>query len=159
MMAALPIRPTAYNVPKSFKWKTETFSPSSSVPQGMPDISVPDLKGAEGGQTISPSRFFDPLNSPNKTFTATDQLNHLDQVRAVISFYVQNRAVLSKPWLLEIFRVEQKLRNERMNRPTGRPLMNHRRLWSSSWDFQIPEYDPRAFGTWGGTAWQDVIRN
>ncbi|KAI3321441.1 hypothetical protein HD806DRAFT_523926 [Xylariaceae sp. AK1471] len=156
MMAAIPIRSKERTFPKTYIKITQLLSPSNMA-EGKPDITYIRYEESGGGETCSASRFFDPLDRERTAITTFAQEDYLDLVLKIIGYLASKGAIVSRPWLDEIVRVERGLRQYWQTRSSA-PRVQRIISWSGWWGFEVPEYDPGTFCKWNPAQnrWADL---
>ncbi|KAI3319686.1 hypothetical protein HD806DRAFT_525350 [Xylariaceae sp. AK1471] len=149
MLAALPIRDDKVRDTKTLIWEYH-FKPSKTATSLS--LIIAELEKKRREEVVLPSRLSDPLTLPPGTQVPNfEQRDYLDVMEKLVLALGQTRAVISRPWLRELTRVCNDLRQQRglMNQKT------HMRRYVDRWDFRIPTYDP-IMVTFDRGAWVDV---
>ena len=155
MQAALPVR------------RENVYRPDPATPQQTIEPSSEALAAGAQARNFSltlpnhrqdllhKSHFADPFTAQGedkptpKNTDDIDQTDYLDLAMKVIANIASTRRIVSTPWLREILRMEQSLRNQRQVL-TNRLPNDHilRRSMCVQWDFDTPSYEPTAMCQW-----------
>ncbi|KAI1323584.1 hypothetical protein F5Y16DRAFT_403263 [Xylariaceae sp. FL0255] len=150
MYAALPITFISQDVTINSRVRSMNLRPSSQA-IGKLSERVHQYWGDDGGmttKTLEASVIFDPLNRDGQIPATVTQHDYLNLLRSLIGHLSDTDKPMSNPWLREVLRVEQSLRAERdimIGLYGGVTALN---MWSTTFDFVVPEYDPKDVVVW-----------
>ncbi|GAW23267.1 hypothetical protein ANO14919_128210 [Xylariales sp. No.14919] len=138
MMAAIPIR-RGVRIRRQRKIDlTIQLIPGKNNP-GLQPLKIdhtekPKTRAERYGQ----SKLYIPGRGEINT-VLLEQTYHLQQVREVLKILGEERAFISRPWLLEIMRLHNRLESQRSE--IKKEIPGHSLAWAQDWDFTLPDYD------------------
>ncbi|KAI0421093.1 hypothetical protein F5X98DRAFT_391048 [Xylaria grammica] len=154
MMAAIPIRAQRQVVRRgSYVDGEEIELTPSSMAQGNPDIKMSD-EDYLPSQVASRSRLWDPWLQEFLDINRLRHVDYLDLVVRVIQEVILADAKLPTPWIVEMTRVQDALRQAR-TRPELSTVDPQIKATSwEAWNFRVPDYDPNDWCMWSPEALQ-----
>ncbi|KAI1179174.1 hypothetical protein F4777DRAFT_575205 [Nemania sp. FL0916] len=162
MLATLPIERSARTRLPNTQWETLYFFPSDANQGPRRQIRwVPStIETPERPTTISVSEVFDPFGRDGEVIPV-DEITHfhfLDLVRNMIYHFAGRLALVSRPWLDEILRMEDLIRSQRQRELNGDSP--HVTFWADDVfrQFSLPVYQPFSACIYnqGQNDWVDV---
>ncbi|RYC60647.1 hypothetical protein CHU98_g5556 [Xylaria longipes] len=145
VVAATPIRgtPIAQDVIKICT--VLQLHPSARAPMLPPIDIMPECTNKL--KSCPASELFDPINTGDQPIFDFDHIDIINVLRNAIRVVLETNIRVSKPWLLEILRVSDRLEEQRNELRRTDPDFHHG-LWASDWDFKIPDYEPHQLAIW-----------
>ncbi|KAI8946567.1 hypothetical protein F4801DRAFT_593286 [Xylaria longipes] len=145
IVAATPIRgtPIAQDVIKICT--VLQLHPSARAPMLPPIDIMPECTNKL--KSCPASELFDPINTGDQPIFDFDHIDIINVLRNAIRVVLETNIRVSKPWLLEILRVSDRLEEQRNELRRTDPDFHHG-LWASDWDFKIPDYEPHQLAIW-----------
>ncbi|RWA14111.1 hypothetical protein EKO27_g1028 [Xylaria grammica] len=147
-------------------WQRNRFAHDGSDPDSSPTPSCnPDIKITDDDylppQVASRSRLWDPWLQEFLDINQLRHVDYLDLVARVIQAVILADTKLPTPWIVEITRVQDALRQTR-TRPELSTVDPQIKATSwEAWDFRVPDYNPDDWCTWSPEAltWRRLERH